>query len=1742
VLPTVHKHFLGAAATAILGMLAAGPAHAAPAPKIKAAYTVDADRDGHVDGVSLKWSKKVRGGYDARAPFAFKVRGYRVTRVGRARGKSQRLSVAEQPNCDTGGSIRIGFRKPRTGAARVRVARGKTFARSHRLDMRRFDAATPRITCAVTLDGDGDSRVDGVRVTYTRAVRSRAQRRGRFLFSVAGYRVTTVDAARGRFLQIHLAEAGAPDSGAAPPIAYGRPKRKRERPYAVRSGRRGQAFAGTFQQTRDGVSPRLVSAATGDADRNGLLDEMTVRFSEPVGTVPAAGVAVLGMKVRSVNQNGAAATLALVEGTARGDARPGAWIVDGGVADLAGNPAVRSAVAPADGAPPVITGAITRDAGGVSGRIDGVGVGFSEPVVHARDAGGKYPFLLASRQVTSVEAASGRGIEVRIAEAAGPDSGERPSVRYFPGTGSPITDRAGNQAPEGFATPADGVAPVLLSAVTADDDSNGRIDHTTLRFSEEVRHGSEPGQSSFSVAGHQVTAAEAASGPEIVATLAEAGDADSGARPAVTYTRDGVEDVRDAAGNTTPSTSVSAAADGARPVLLEARTADVDDDGRIDRIDTSWSEALDHPDDAAAPFSLSASELSVARVRAADGTGLAIDLVEPAAPDTGSTPTLTYTTGADPVRDAAGLEPAPESWPRASRDALAPRLVSARTGDGDGDGSIDSIALRFSEAVLHERETAPAGSFTAGPFTVLSAEAAAGDGVELKLEESGTANSGLRPPVTYTPDAQEDVRDAAANFAPAASLAQADDDARPVLLAAATADADSDGRLDRIATSWSEPLDHADDSSEPFPLSVEELAVTRVRAAAGHNLGIDLAEPASPDTGSAPDITYSGGADPIRDANGLEPAQTTHAGITRDALPPRLVSRGTSDADFDGKLDGVELEWSEPVTGSTGAAPFAVAGRALAGAVTFTGTTTRIPFTEHPTAHDTDETPAVSYDAAPGDLRDVPEGAGDQAQDAPAVSAAAPLDKAAPIVVAANTADLMTPGAGNSPNGTIDAVQVIFSEPISHAVDGVTPFSLNVAGRAETDIEGDTGATDRTLYVRVRESSSPDGGETPNVSVVAAGFEADRIKDRATTANEARPMTFRETADEVRPILTAVQLGEREATGQCAQAAVTGIDGEIDCVLTTWSEDVKHAGDAVAPYSISSSAWAIDAAGIGALPPSTTLAVPLASSGTKDRDRAGTTLSYDDGIDTPVVDLATPPNEPLSGTRTAEPACRDNGLEGNDLQDPASPELQATAPSFQRKCAFDDDWYRVKTAPSGFLELATAPGADVDVEFELFDSGGTAIAPTEVVETGAAGQVDQAKYETGLAGDTFYWVRVTATEAPAPQEGAYCVVFSDNALAEPGCGPLVGQLVFTEVGFGHDNFVEIKNDFNVPVDMDGAGAKLIIGPVGAGGRECRLVLPTDPEQSVINPSEHVLVEQTASATAFGCAEVGSLSPGGERLELSANGAIDVVDFAGIIDSPIAAEHSLQFVENDLVEDADANNAVDLKWCRTFAAHTKEAIGDGCDEYRINEVLWRPSSNSDPADGKAFVEIAGNIPALPNSALLGGWVLRGVNGLTGGGSDDLVLATDASPRANGTYVIADGVSGSTEVSVFDHIWDALDLSSPMWPDGTGVLGPRGLQLLHRNPPSNPPCTVSADAFGWTTTAENFAMPFDDMRGCPGLEGQEYTTSTATVSAARDNLSSPVDTTYDEARDSGNNRDDFCPQTSPNPGELNVRPDC
>jgi hypothetical protein len=95
------------------------------------------------------------------------------------------------------------------------------------------------------LDIDGDFRADALRLTYSQAIRHTADRDGVYPFSVVGYRVRSVGAARGRVLVLGLFEKSAPDPRARPAVRY-RPTRSA--PVTDTSGR--QALAQAFRATR----------------------------------------------------------------------------------------------------------------------------------------------------------------------------------------------------------------------------------------------------------------------------------------------------------------------------------------------------------------------------------------------------------------------------------------------------------------------------------------------------------------------------------------------------------------------------------------------------------------------------------------------------------------------------------------------------------------------------------------------------------------------------------------------------------------------------------------------------------------------------------------------------------------------------------------------------------------------------------------------------------------------------------------------------------------------------------------------------------------------------------------------------------------------------------------------------------------------------------------------------------------------------------------------------------------------------------------------------------------------------------------------------------------------------------------------------------------------------------------------------------------------------------------------------
>jgi hypothetical protein len=882
-------------------IVAAAPASAgAGAPKLSSAASLDRDRDGRVDAVRVTFSSKVRG------RGRFSVAGASVDGAGRARGRAVMLRLVEGNGCDLGLLPRVRYRSG------LRDARGRRVGASA-VDMGRRSGLPPRLTCAVTADGDGDGRLDSLSLTWSRRVRGGTPG----AFSVRGYSVRGVSRASGRALSLSLEERSGSDTGATPPVTYARVKKGGVR------GRGGQALPGAYNATRDGAGPVLATARTGDGDTDGRVDSIFVGFSEPVRSVPG-GLSVEGAVVTGTTPSGDQLTLALAEGPFGTDARPAVSYGGGEVIDAAGNAAPASRVVADDGAGPTITGARTGDRSG-DGRLDAVVVTFSEQVSHPGDADGAYPLEVSGYELAGLAGANGATVELALRQGGSPDTGNKPSVRYTRASGAPVLDSAGNEAVVGtLGTTLDGAAPVLVGATTLDVDEDGSLDRLRYRFSEAVSHSLGPG--AFSAVGVTALGPLPAVRDAVDVNVTEQPGSNTALLPLVGYEPAGAGSVADPAANLAPAAAGLPAVDGAGPVVVDASTGDNDSDHRLDRVHVTMSEPVTYPGDAGAPFALGTQGYTVASVSAAAGSSFTISLVEPSAPDTGGAPAVSYGGGRS-LRDLAGVEAPARSYP-GTRDTVAPAFVAAETADVDGDGMLDRVDLRYSEDVQGGSGAAP---FAVTGHTVDGIEFS-GDRARIVIQEGASPDTDERPSASYVPpgDPAERVKDVAegngdtTDDAPAQSLVQADDKAGPAIVQAVTGDASGvpNGRIDRLEVSFSEPVIHSAEASAPFSISLGgSYDVQSVSAASGDAITVGAVEQSQPDGGMKPDVTVSE-PELVLDAAGNQAAGGAFS-ATEDGVRPVLVSARFGEVDAgasceadsqNGRIDCLRVTWSEPVT------------------------------------------------------------------------------------------------------------------------------------------------------------------------------------------------------------------------------------------------------------------------------------------------------------------------------------------------------------------------------------------------------------------------------------------------------------------------------------------------------------------------------------------------------------------------------------------------------------------------------------------------------------------------------------------------------------------------------------------------------------------------------------------------------------------------------------------------------------
>ncbi len=449
-----------------------------------------------------------------------------------------------------------------------------------------------------------------------------------------------------------------------------------------------------------------------------------------------------------------------------------------------------------DDAPPVMVRAETEDNNG-NGHVDTLLVYFSEPVyvtdgenspsgfpafINVQSVPGGTPYVIPSGNYTATGVGNSGVWEASfdLTESDVFDTSVVLSFEYDDSRVSThIRDAADLDVLEHTIQTVDRAAPVLVHATTRDGNANGYLDGVYVEFSEEIFVGTVEGEDlyvyhtyeQFCVDGYEVTGITAAFGEGIgfgygskryLLDLAPGNTWDTGVTPDIDVGCEeeayGVFDLQHEADvtahlddedydeleeifgfwrNVNDMQFFDETLDRAKPILMEASTYDIDENGFIDRLWLRFSEPIGDGDTCEAVpenFSVVDGEYTYASDDGdcgwvddeAWGYGYGdylLELAERDTPDTDATPSVTIVLDGEElgVFDLVGNENDGQSF-GAAEDRAAPRVYRIDYLDevGTANGRIDAIDLHFSETVVggssvlrrHHVRLADVGDFT----------------------------------------------------------------------------------------------------------------------------------------------------------------------------------------------------------------------------------------------------------------------------------------------------------------------------------------------------------------------------------------------------------------------------------------------------------------------------------------------------------------------------------------------------------------------------------------------------------------------------------------------------------------------------------------------------------------------------------------------------------------------------------------------------------------------------------------------------------------------------------------------------------------------------------------------------------------------------------------------------------------------------------------------------------------------
>jgi len=442
------------------------------------------------------------------------------------------------------------------------------------------DGAAPVATATVMQDVNANGKVDRVSVTFSETIASSTDTAPWTLANVPSGGTLSAVSTSGPTATVAITEgAGAADTAVGSMTVALATSATGIRDAA------GNLSSFAAAAPADGAKPILVSMTMQDTNANGRVDHVVAVFSETLAAytagnapwtlanVPSAG------SISSVAVATTTATLTLTEGGGAADTSVGSFTIAlatnaNGIRDAAANLSSFGATAPADGAAPVRTAMVMKDAN-ANGKVDQVSVTFSENLASSTDTA---PWTLAnvpSGGTLSAVSTSGAVATVTIAEGAGAAStavGTMTVALAASATG--IHDAAGNQSSFAAAAPTDGAKPVLLTLTMLDSNTNGRVDRATAVFSETLAAytaGTVPWTLANTPSGGTLASVAVATTTATLTITEGAGAQDTSVGSFTIALATSGTGIRDAAGNQS-SFAATSPLDGAAPVPVSIAT------------------------------------------------------------------------------------------------------------------------------------------------------------------------------------------------------------------------------------------------------------------------------------------------------------------------------------------------------------------------------------------------------------------------------------------------------------------------------------------------------------------------------------------------------------------------------------------------------------------------------------------------------------------------------------------------------------------------------------------------------------------------------------------------------------------------------------------------------------------------------------------------------------------------------------------------------------------------------------------------------------------------------------------------------------------------------------------------------------------------------------------------------------------------------------------------------------------